>query len=163
FGKDLNKLPTRLETISEVRNKLAHFQEITGDEATEAFINMKTIARQLGMNELEEELVRLQEGKVTPTFQTASGTLRPWFQQVSPHLDIRQGRLDESVFAANLAEVALGQGREIYSNPVVFFSKTYFTAGLKNVARTVIRGLNGAEEAENRVISLQTGFGGGKT
>ena len=78
-------------------------------------------------------------------------------------MDIKQGRLDESVFAANLAEVALGNGREIYSNPGVFFSKTYFTAGLKNVAKTVLKGLNGKEDAENRVISLQTGFGGGKT
>src|SRR5690606_39256009 len=49
------------------------------------------------------------------------------------------------------------------NNPVVFFSKTYFTAGLKSIAKTVIKGLNGNEDAENRVMSLQTGFGGGKT
>jgi hypothetical protein len=60
-------------------------------------------------------------------------------------------------------EVALGNGREIYNNPVIFFSKTYFTAGLKSIAKTVLKGLNGKEDAENRVISLQTGFGGGKT
>src|ERR1700755_1352056 len=92
-----------------------------------------------------------------------SGTTMPWFRVVTPHLDIRQGRLDESVFAANLAEVALGGGRESYSNPGVFFSKTYFTSGIKTIARTVIKGLNGTEDAENRVMSLQTGFGGGKT
>lgn len=46
---------------------------------------------------------------------------------------------------------------------MVFFSKTFFTAGLKSIAKTVIKGLNGKEDAENRVISLQTGFGGGKT
>lgn len=61
------------------------------------------------------------------------------------------------------AEVALGNGREIYNNPIIFFSKTYFTAGLKSIAKTVLKGLNGKEDAENRVISLQTGFGGGKT
>ena len=87
----------------------------------------------------------------------------PWFRVVKPHLDIREGRLDESVFAANLAEVALGTGREIYANPILFFEKTFFTAGLKTIAKTVIKGLNGQEEAENRVMSLQTGFGGGKT
>ncbi len=169
FGKDINKLPTRLETIYEVRNKLAHFQVIAEDEFIESFIQMRNIARALDMNELEDELRKLQEGinladvseKKKPT--KADTGSQPWFRMVTPHLDIRQGRLDESIFAANLSEVSLGKGREIYINPVVFFSKTYFTAGLKNVARTVIKGLNGKEDAENRVISLQTGFGGGKT
>ncbi len=170
FGKSAGKLPTHLETIYEVRNKLAHFQEISEDEHTEAFIQMKNIARALQMDELENELIRLRENKaLKPVTKSehkdfpATSDAQPWFRVVSPHLDIRQGRLDESIFAANLAEVAMGNGREIYNNPVVFFSKTYLTAGLKNVARTVINGLNGAESAENRVISLQTGFGGGKT
>lgn len=170
FGKDTNKLASTLETIYDVRNKLAHFQEIKEDEHTLVFIHMKNIARAIGMTELETELIKLQDGTTpasvaapAPATQIAAGSPIPWFRAVTPHLDIRQGRLDESIFAANLAEVALGNGREIYSNPAVFFSKTYFTAGLKNVARTVIKGLNGNEDAENRVISLQTGFGGGKT
>ena len=172
FGKEANKLATRLETIYDIRNKSAHFQEITNDEFTETFINMKSIARSLGMDELEEALAVLQEAReaqavaqptANHTLSTGAGALIPWFRVVTPHMDIKQGRLDESVFAANLAEVALGNGREIYSNPGVFFSKTYFTAGLKNVAKTVLKGLNGQEDAENRVISLQTGFGGGKT
>lgn len=169
FGKDINKLATWLDTIYEARNKLAHFQEIDQDEFSNAFIQMKNIARNLQMSELEEELEGLQHPQEKPAKapekqggRVVSG-LQPWFRVVTPHLDIRQGRLDESVFAANLAEVALGSGREIYNNPVVFFSKTYFTAGLKTVARRVIKGLNGQEDAENRVISLQTGFGGGKT
>lgn len=172
FGKDVNKLATQLETIYEVRNKLAHFQEITEDEFAESFINMKKIARSIGMSDLEEALAQLQESKpqknapVVETLSSPSITgndLMPWFRVVSPHMDIKQGRLDESVFAANLAEVALGNGREIYSNPAMFFSKTFFTAGLRSVAKTVLKGLNGKEDAENRVISLQTGFGGGKT
>lgn len=170
FSRDVNKLATWLETIYGTRNSLAHFQKITEDEFTETFIHMKSIARSLQMDELEKELAQLQEAKqtkqtlaVTKAHVNTSGGLQPWFSVVTPHLDIRQGRLDESVFAANLAEVVLGNGREIYNNPVVFFSKTYFTAGLKNVAKTVLRGLNGKEDTENRVISLQTGFGGGKT
>ena len=166
FGKDVNKLATRLETIYDVRNKLAHFKEISKDEFGEALLNMKSIARSLMMNDLEEELNQLQESErpaSIPVVAPLSGELLPWFRVVTPHMDIKQGRLDESIFAANLAEVALGNGREIYSNPVVFFSKTFYTAGLKNVAKTVIKGLNGNEDAENRVISLQTGFGGGKT
>ncbi|HZX58744.1 MAG TPA: DUF499 domain-containing protein, partial [Mucilaginibacter sp.] len=166
FGKDTNKMPTWFDTITETRNKSAHFQGITADEFTGTFIVMKSIAKSMGMTELETELANLQEAKQVVHAHVAANpqaALEPWFRAVIPHMDIRQGRLDESVFAANLAEVALNQGREIYNNPVVFFSKTFFTAGLKSVAKKVISGLNGTEDAENRVISLQTGFGGGKT
>ena len=167
FGTELNKLATRLETIYETRNKLAHFQVISEDDFTETFIHMKTIARSLKMDELETALAKLQEAKeavvVQPKGKQVSAGLQPWFQVVSPHMDIKMGRLDESIFAADLAEVSMGNGREIYTNPVVFFSKTFFTAGLKSIAKTVIKGLNGKEDAENRVMSLQTGFGGGKT
>lgn len=169
FGRDTSKLATRLETIQDTRNKLAHFQDITSDEFTETFIQMKNIARALNMDELEQELHGLQHNEekkskaVEKPATVSTGSVAPWFMTVRPHADIRQGRLDESVFAANIAEVALNNGREVYNNHVVFFEKTYFTAGLKNVAKTVIKGLNGTEDAENRVISLQTGFGGGKT
>jgi len=89
--------------------------------------------------------------------------MQTWFKNVKPHKDIQDGHLDESIFAANLAEVASGTGREIYTSPEMFFQKTYFTAGLKNIAKRVVQGLNGGQDADNRVISLQTGFGGGKT
>ncbi len=89
--------------------------------------------------------------------------MQPWFKVVTPHKDIQDGHLDESIFAANLAEVAAGTGREIYTNPEMFFQKTFFTAGIKNIAKRVVQGLNGGQDADNRVISLQTGFGGGKT
>ncbi len=89
--------------------------------------------------------------------------ITPWFKNVTPHADIRDGHLDESVFAANLAQVSEGKGREIYQDPRAFFRKTYVTKGMQTVARRVLQGLNGGQQAENRVISLQTGFGGGKT
>jgi len=171
FGKRVEKLPTWFVEIAEVRNKIAHFDEVDEDDATKAWIHLKTIAKVIKTPELEAELIRLQENKTAAAAKkeenqaspVAVGSTAPWFRVVTPHLDIREGRLDESVFAANLAEVALGGGREIYANPVLFFSKTFFTAGLKSIARTVVKGLNGKEDAENRVISLQTGFGGGKT
>jgi len=89
--------------------------------------------------------------------------MKAWFNTVTPHEDIRRGQLDEAVFAANLAEVADGTGREIYTNPEMFFQKTYFTEGLKIIAQRMVKGLNGGQDATNRVIPLQTGFGGGKT
>jgi predicted AAA+ superfamily ATPase len=89
--------------------------------------------------------------------------MNPWFKNVTPHKDIQQGILDEAIFAANLGDVASGIGREVYNNPEIFFAKTFLTLGLKTVATRVVKGLNGGEDAGNRTISLQTGFGGGKT
>jgi len=168
FGKDAHKLATWFDEIYEVRNKTYHHQDVTDEEIKRAFDNMILIMRKLKMDEMVEELKHLKEGKKPEDKQekiskSSSDELIPWFKNVRPHLDIRQGRLDESIFAANLGEVAFGQGREIYQNPALFFEKTFFTAGLKTVAKRVVEGLNGGKSTENRVISLQTGFGGGKT
>lgn len=168
FDKDANRLPTLFDEIYEVRNKTYHHQDISDDEMKRAFNNMIRIMKKLGMKEMVEELIFLKEGKKeqkkkSKASKKSTGDLLPWFKNVRPHLDIRQGRLDESVFAANLGEVALETGREIYQNPALFFEKTFFTAGLKTVAKRVINGLSGGADTENRVISLQTGFGGGKT
>lgn len=176
FDENAKHLPTWFDEIKGLRNKCAHHQEITKTEAGRAYTNMILIAEKTGMDDLKEALVELKEDKKKKKeaaskeevkeskveYQSGDGLI-PWFKQVTPHLDIKQGRLDESVFAANLSEVALGSGREIYQNQALFFEKTYFTAGIKTVAKRVIQGLNGNADAENRVISLQTGFGGGKT
>lgn len=165
FKRDINKLPTWLEEITDVRNKVSHYQDIDDAESRRAIENMLLIARAINMTELEAEIKRLSQ--TAPDAESnkkkSPADLSPWFSIVRPHLDIRQGQLDESVFAANLAEVALGTGREVYQNASLFFEKTFPTQGLRAVARRVIKGLNGEEDSENRVISLQTGFGGGKT
>lgn len=169
FGRDANNLSAWFNLLSEVRNAENHYNHnIDEIKIEQAYNHMIVIARSLEMKDLEEELLALKEGKPlktkSPSPEGAASTgLIPWFRNVRPHLDIRQGNLDESVFAANLAEVALGTGREVYRNYTTFFTKTYLTLGLKTVAKRVIKGLNGEEDAENRVISLQTGFGGGKT
>jgi hypothetical protein len=184
FGRQTNRLPTWLEEIVEVRNDWAHTHDIDQDDALRMLGNMIRILNYIKMEEISEQLkkVRLdfypekikiieKEVPVSNTTTTttnatvapAKGPLLPWFMNIRPHEDIERGVLDESVFAANLGDVALNRGRDVYQDPEKFFQKTYFTAGLKNVARQVIKSLNGNEEAENRVISLQTGFGGGKT
>ncbi|MBW6537009.1 MAG: DUF499 domain-containing protein, partial [Mariniphaga sp.] len=180
FGKQTNRLPTWLEEIVDVRNDWAHNHNIELDDAIRALGTMVRILQAISMDEIAEKIKMIRisfypekikvvekevkvesSGKEKPV--VAKGPLLPWFMNVRPHEDIERGNLDESVFAANLGDVALGTGREVYLDPEQFFPKTYFTAGLKNLARQVIRGLNGNEEADNRVISLQTGFGGGKT
>lgn len=181
---DVNKLITYFKELKEVRNKCQHFQDLDEDEITRAYLDMKSAAKLLEMQDVYDEIQRIQNGdkeegapasvqqpehaqslmpsaSVAPVAGTDE-TLPSWFNFALPHYDIRNGQLDESIFAANLSEVALGTGPDVYTNPNLFFAKTYVTDGLRDISTRVVQALNG-EESENRVISLQTGFGGGKT
>jgi hypothetical protein len=89
-------------------------------------------------------------------------TLTPWRQVVTPHADIRLGKFDSSVFAADLGEVLAGRGAVDYRDSATFFSKTYLTAGLSRLLIEVMQRLAGGGKTEP-VIQLQTAFGGGKT
>lgn len=88
--------------------------------------------------------------------------LKAWRQVVTPHADIRQGKFDSSVFAANLGEVLAGRGAVDYRDAKTFFSKTYMTRGLTELVIDVMHRLAGSGKGEP-VIQLQTAFGGGKT
>lgn len=88
--------------------------------------------------------------------------LKAWRQVVTPHADIRQGKFDSSVFAANLGEVLAGRGAVDYRDAKTFFSKTFLTNGLTQLLIDVMRRLSAVGKSEP-VIQLQTAFGGGKT
>lgn len=89
-------------------------------------------------------------------------TLKPWFAVATPHDDIRKGRFDEAVFAANIWAVTQGTAPDVYMDPEQFYQKTYMTVGLATILKRVATSLSGGESGD-RIISLQTGFGGGKT
>ncbi|HZW30174.1 MAG TPA: DUF499 domain-containing protein [Isosphaeraceae bacterium] len=88
--------------------------------------------------------------------------LKPWRQVATPHIDIRNGKFDSSVFAADLGEVLAGRGAVDYRDPVTFFGKTYLSDGITKLLIDVMQRLSGTGKAEP-VIQLQTAFGGGKT
>ncbi len=92
-----------------------------------------------------------------------SEVLKPWYAVATPHVDIREGRLAEAVFAANLWAVVQGTAPEVYLDAEEFFGKTYLTAGLSKVLNRVTGALRSGGETGDRIISLQTVFGGGKT
>ncbi|MBC8459145.1 MAG: ATP-binding protein, partial [Deltaproteobacteria bacterium] len=89
--------------------------------------------------------------------------LKPWYAVATPHEDIRKGRLEEAVFAANIWAVVQGTAPEVYLDPEEFFGKTYMTTGIGTVLTRVSNALAGDAESGDRIISLQTAFGGGKT
>ena len=182
--KNYNRLRSCLQELQDTRNNWAHFDEegLDEDEAERAFSNMVQVAKLLEMEDLEEELKRVKGGtqaRVEPTPQAErvqpqspkqdntetvdySGGLPAWFNSIMPQYDIRNGQLDESIFAANIEEVATGTAPVVYQDIVSFFDRTYVTDGMRELIRRVVQALNG-KESQNRVISLQTGFGGGKT
>ena len=92
-----------------------------------------------------------------------SETLKPWYAVATPHEDIREGRLAEAVFAANIWAVVQNTAPEVYLDPEEFYAKTFMTTGLSTVLRRVAGALRGDGETGDRIISLQTAFGGGKT
>lgn len=89
--------------------------------------------------------------------------LKPWYAVATPHEDIREGRLAEAVFAANVWAVVQKTAPEVYLDPEEFFRKTYMTTGLSTVLSRVAGALRGDGETGDRIISMQTAFGGGKT
>jgi predicted AAA+ superfamily ATPase len=88
-------------------------------------------------------------------------TLPPWWQVTTPHKDIREGKLSEAIFAADLGDVVNGKAPLEYQDAGIFFQKTYLTQGLKNLLDNVLSRLSGGKG--DAMIQLQTPFGGGKT
>ena len=84
-----------------------------------------------------------------------------WWQVATPHKDIREGRMNEAIFAADLGDVFYGKAPLEYKDASIFFQRTYLTEGLKKLLENVLSRLSGGKG--DPVIQLQTPFGGGKT
>jgi hypothetical protein len=94
---------------------------------------------------------------------TSAYQLKPWTQVVTPHIDILEGRLDSSTYAASLGSVVRQDSTcpRVYRDAREFFAATYLTKELRKLLEDVLRGLRG--EPGDRVLQLRTPFGGGKT
>lgn len=110
--------------------------------------------------------------------------LQPWREIVTPHPDVANGTFNASAFAADLRTVAgltnnhqapsgrhavvteesaapVSSGPE-YTDPQLFFDRTYLTEGLRDLLTKSLGRVTGADDA-SPIINLQTNFGGGKT
>ena len=91
------------------------------------------------------------------------------FDVCEPREDVLTGHLEESQFAAGLAEVAHeSDAPDVYSNTKHFFDKTYPTTGLQTILTSLGKRLTAAHNGddysgESGVYRLDTSFGGGKT
>ena len=100
---------------------------------------------------------------------------RHWLQCVELHPDVLSDDFSEDIFALDLGTLSdyligkeqgrpdaeLGRVPAMYRDADSFFAASYLTSGLKSLLEDVLGRLAGA--AGNRVLRLQTPFGGGKS
>ena len=100
---------------------------------------------------------------------------RPWLQCVALHPDVLADDFSEDIFALDLGPLAdyliardlgrlesgPGQVPAVYRDADSFFAASYLTDGLRSLLGDVLGRLAGTQG--NRVIRLQTPFGGGKS
>ncbi len=171
-----------------VRNKVAHIggSDYPRDDAWRALDTMsrlceafddeaaeeiRTLARTLlyGSAEGSKAATSAQDGAAEAPAKKATSegvmtrekNLPSWRTIMEPHPDVAQGRYKNAEFAANLAQVAKGEGAFEYRDPVEFFARTYVTEGMKGLLVQALKRVTGQDGEP--VIQLKTAFGGGKT
>jgi predicted AAA+ superfamily ATPase len=170
-----------------VRNRLAHIgsDDFSDDDTWRALDTMSRLCEQIDSEKAEEirGLLRIfrygSENGSTALIETApnpssaksktigilnaspAGGLPGWRDVIEPHPDVSQGRYKNAEFAADLAQVARGEGAFEYRDPVEFFVRTFITEGMAGLLEQALRRVCGKDGEP--VIQLKTAFGGGKT
>ena len=87
---------------------------------------------------------------------------KPWHEVVALREDLKSGALPLHLFAADLYEVMMQNGkRPVYEDPAQFFGLTYPTHNLRMLVREVVLRLAGKNDKAVRQLELT--YGGGKT
>src|ERR1017187_2741220 len=87
---------------------------------------------------------------------------KAWHEVVKLRDDLKSGELPLHMFAADLYEVMMQNGkRPVYEKPENFFALTFPTHNLRNLVRDVVLRLAGKNDKAVRQLELT--YGGGKT
>lgn len=87
----------------------------------------------------------------------------PWYKVATPRAEVREGRsFNPDEFAIALEQVVWRTAPEDYSDPVKFFSRTYFTRALRQHTGMVLRRLAGLSESTAPVLTLITSSAAGR-
>ena len=171
-----------------VRNQVSHAgsQDMKQDDAERALDTMARLCEDIDLQGAEEIRALLRELRYgtsmgstavtqasTAPEQTKTKTevgvltringskLPSWREIIEPHPDVAQGRYLNAEFAADLSQVARGEGAFEYRDPVEFFARTYVTEGMKGLLIQALKRFGGQDGEP--VLQLKTAFGGGKT
>ena len=170
-----------------VRNKLAHLggQDFNENDTWRALDTMSRLCEAFDDEAAEEIRQLLREARYGSadgsTTVTDASTAAPapakkkagildsipvsglpcWRDVIQPHPDVARGNYKKAEFAADIAQVARGEGSFEYRDPVEFFARTYVTEGMTGLLEQAVRRVTGKDGEP--VIQLKTAFGGGKT
>ncbi len=161
------------------RNRWAHPGEkpFTGDDVYRAYDTAERLLRSVAAPQadglakakatilMENAVAQAKDKQKAATAAPVAAEplkgLSPWRSLATPHPDVAAGRYRQAEFAADLAQVARGEGAKEYVHPREFFARTYLTEGLRLLLTGALRRLTGT--GGESVVDLQTTFGGGKT
>ncbi len=162
--------------LKEARNKWAHSEPISSDDADRYLDTAARLCRNIAAPEPAEAIRLLREELQQQVFndrarnrtryqvsienQVQAG-LVPWRDVITPHPDVITGKYQQAEFAADLDQVRRGIGSKEYTDPSEFYRRTFITSGMRALLRNALERLN--SQGGEPVIELQTNFGGGKT
>jgi len=164
-----------LFTLRDKRNEWAHNRAIQPHDAQFTLSGILTLLEAIDAKEADavrvslDELTRSQYEKglnrddaaISNVLDAPKAGLKPWREIVMPHEDVASGQFSVAEFAADLELVRRGQGSSEYTDPRLFFERTYLTNGLRDLLTLGVRRVAGS--GGQPVINCQTNFGGGKT
>ena len=160
--------------LRDTGNKLAHGAAFSADDTYRALDTMERLLTAADATAEADAVRKLRRDAQAAAFnsetrravQVVAGVeghgLKPWREVITPHQDVRDGKMRSSEFAADLYYVARGEGSREYVDPAEFFRRTYLTEGLRDLLNSTARRISGDMNA-SPVWNLQTNFGGGKT
>ncbi len=179
FDRKLSRADRTLaHELRDVRNRWAHQNTFSGDDAYRALDSVQRLLQSVAAAEevaeadrQKQELLRVRFDEQTrretrkvaavPIEGQPTATLRPWREIITPHPDVASGRYQQAEFAADLSQVHRGEGADEYRKPRDFFGRTFLTEGLRHLLVGALRRLDGS--GGDPIVELQTNFGGGKT
>ena len=165
--------------LTDVRNKLAHGENFSYDDAERALDTVRRILEAVSAKDAANDVARMRDTILRTKFtalrkkeerkkfsenelfvETVNG-LTPWRQVIRPHTDVATGKFQQAEFAVDLAVVQDGNAPAEYQDPKEFFVRTYLTEGLGQLLKNAATRLAG--NGGDPIVELQTNFGGGKT
>lgn len=169
------KLPVSHRTwakeLKGVRNDLAHLggKDFSDDDTWRALDTMARLCASIDADSAEEIREILRELRYGSAAGSMNGTaavsapktaapntsgilqsvpvssLPSWRDVIKPHPDVAAGRYKNAEFAADLAQVARGEGSFEYRDPVEFFARTYVTEGMAGLLMQALRRIGGKD------------------
>ena len=175
FSKSLSRAEQSFASeLRDTGNRWGHNDPFSADDTYRALDTMERLLTAVDATDEADAVRKLKRDAQAAAFssetrravQVVTGVeghgLKPWREVITPHRDVRDGKMRGAEFAADLYWVSRGEGSREYVEPAEFFRRTYLTDGLRELLVAAARRIGGDRNA-SPVWNLQTNFGGGKT